>query len=240
MHLCYLSHSYDIFNIELLFNSSYYSFFLVDYNVSLLPIWANRVTTLQYDVIPVYRTIEHFSVHKRNEAVLFTEPFYTRQGGYKLALCVYPNGFGSVKGTYLSVFAGLMKGENDQSLPFPFSGIIVIKLLNWMQDAKHVEDSLPFDEATLVKYREQLTTGQMITGPGYDILPHTKLMEESSDHQYLYEDKLCFQILFEPIQQTGQNNKEKNERSPDIIFNKTKLFYCVEFYIYRFSSTQLV
>ena len=185
--------------------------FIIEYQLSLVPEWAYPVlSTLQYKMVPAYRTIEQFSMNKENEAELYTDPFYTAQGGYKMTLHVYPNGDGSGKGTHISAYIYLMKGENDHNLPFPFSGILTIKILNWKQDTGHVAESVPFDETIPLEYRQQVTTGQRAaTGWGDDFLSHTKLMEESSDHQYLYEDKLCFQILFEPINQTGQNHNSE-------------------------------
>ena len=179
---------------------------IIEYQLSLVPEWAYPVlSTLQYEMVPVYRTIEQFRMNKVNEAELDTDPFYTAQGGYKMTLRVYPNGcmYGPRKGTHISAFICLMKGENDHTLPFPFSGIFTIKLLNWKQDTGHVVKSAVFDETTPLEC-SQVTTGQRAAaGRGRDFLSHTKLMEESSDHQYLYEDKLCFQILFEPINITG-------------------------------------
>ena len=161
-------------------------------------------------MIPVYRTIEQFKINKENEAKLFTDPFYTAQGGYKMTLRVDPNGHCSGKGTHISAFIYLMKGENDYNLPFPFSGIVTIKLLNWKQDTGHVVKSVRFDETTPLESRQQVTTGQMADDCwGDDLLSHTELMEERSDHQFLYEDKLCFQILFDPINQTGQNHNNE-------------------------------
>ena len=179
--------------------------------MSLVPEWAYSVlSTLQYKMIPVYRTIEQFRMNKENEAELYTDHFYTAQGGYKMTLRVDPNGVGSGKGTHISAYICLTKGENDHNLPFPISGIFTIKLLNWKQDTGHVVESLAFDETIPLNSSQQVTTGQMAAGWGYgDFLSHTKLMEESSDHQYLYEDKLCFQILFEPINQTGQNHNSE-------------------------------
>ena len=183
----------------------------IEYQQSLVPEWAYPVlSTLQYKTIPVCRTIEQFRMNKENEAELYTDPFYTAQGGYKMTIRVDPNGVASRKGTHISAFICLMKGENDHNLPFPFNGIFTIKLLNWKQDKGHAVKSIAFDETISFECRQQVTTGQRNAGQGCDFLSHTKLMEESSDHQYLYEDKLCFQILFEPINQTGQNhNSEK-------------------------------
>ena len=194
--------------------------------MSLVPKWAYPVlSTLQYKMIPVYRTIEQFRMNKRNEAELYTDHFYTAQGGYKMTLRVYPNGVGSGKGTHISAYICLMKGENDHTLPFPFSGIFTIKLLNWKQDTGHVVKSVVFNETTPLKNRQQVTTGQRAaTGWGHgDFLSHTKLMEESSDHQYLYEDKLCFQILFEPINQTGQNPNGEEIQCIEFILDTSAL-----------------
>ena len=197
---------------------------IIEYQLSLVPEWAYPVlSTLQYKMIPVYRTIEQFRMIKENEAVLYTDPFYTAQGGYKMTLCVYPNGVDPGKGTHISVFICLMKGENDHNLPFPFSGILTIKLLNWKQDTGHVVKNVVFNETTPLEYRQQVTTGNWATGQGDDFLSHTKLMEESSDHQYLYEDNLCFQILFEPINQTGQNHNSEELQCIEFIVDTSTL-----------------
>ena len=63
-----------------------------------------ELSSLQYAVMPVYRTIQHFSQHKANDKELYTDPFYTSKGGYKVTLRVVPNGQGSGKGTHVSVF----------------------------------------------------------------------------------------------------------------------------------------
>ena len=184
---------------------NYYLFIVyVEYQLSLIPEWAYPVlSTLQYKRIPVYRAIEQFRKNIESEAEVYTDPFYTSQGGYKITLCVYPNGDDSGKGTHISAYIFLMKGENDHNLHFPLSGIFMIKLLNWKQDTGHVVKSVVFDETIPLKFR-QVTTGQMADGQGYNaFLSHTKVMKKNSNHQYLYEDKLCFQILFEPINQTG-------------------------------------
>ena len=218
-----------------------YNLFIVyiEYQLSLVPKFAYPVlSTLQYKIIPVYRTIEQFRINNEYEAELYTDPFYTTQGGYKMTLNVYPNGDGPGKGTHISAFICLMKGENDHNLPFPFSGIFTIKLLNWKQDTGHVVKSVVFDETMPLKYRRQVTTGQMANGWGCDFLSHTKLMGESSDHQYLYENKLCFQILFAPINQTGQNHNSEEiqciefivDISSFVIFTVLMLVYFIENY----------
>ncbi|XP_031568440.1 TNF receptor-associated factor 3-like isoform X2 [Actinia tenebrosa] len=67
---------------------------------------------------------------------LYSPPFYTSRFGYKMCARVYLNGDGSGKGTHVSVFISVMRGEYDAVLPWPFSKKITLKLL----DQNHLED----------------------------------------------------------------------------------------------------
>ena len=60
---------------------------------------------------------------RRDEAItgktisLYSAPSYTSRFGYKLCLRLYMDGDGSGKGTHLSFFLMMMKGEYDALLP---------------------------------------------------------------------------------------------------------------------------
>ena len=56
----------------------------------------------------------------------YSPGFYTLPGGYKMCLCVYPNGNGMGKGTHLSCFTYLMPGEYDDTLEWPLRGKITV------------------------------------------------------------------------------------------------------------------
>ena len=65
---------------------------------------------------------------------------YTHFAGYKFSLFVCPKSKGfddDGKGTHVSVFISLMKGDNDDNLKFPFKGCIVVSLLNSRQEPSH-------------------------------------------------------------------------------------------------------
>ena len=98
-----------------------------------------------------------------------------------------------------------MKGENDDNLSFPISGIFTVQLLNWKQNNNHHENSIVFDDSIPVECRQRVTNGEIADGgwgvPGY--LSHAELESSDVDKEYLYEDKMCFRIEFEPILQTG-------------------------------------
>ena len=77
------------------------------------------------------------------EEIIFTTPrfskaFYTSLNGYRMCLGVFPGGNGEGKGTHVSLFVHLMKGENDSELKWPFRGSVVVELLNQQADHTHL------------------------------------------------------------------------------------------------------
>ena len=71
------------------------------------------------------------------EAALFSQPFYTSQYGYKLRLKIYLNGRDRGKGTHLSLYLIIMKGEYDALLDWPFDQKITFYLLDQGEQRKH-------------------------------------------------------------------------------------------------------
>ena len=119
-----------------------------------------------------------------------------------MTLEVDPNGYGSDKGTHVSVIMCLMKGANDNNLQFPMTGIFTVQVMNWKGDIQHFERSIHFDDYTSVELRERVVTGERAGGLGKHLMSHNELA--SSYKQYLHEDKMCFKILYEPLPpQTG-------------------------------------
>ena len=57
-------------------------------------------------------------------------PFYSGRYGYKMCLCLYVNGDGIGKGTHLSLFFVVMRGEFDNILQWPFTHKVTFKLIN--------------------------------------------------------------------------------------------------------------
>ena len=81
---------------------------------------------------------------RRDEAItgktisLYSAPFYTSRFGYKLCLRLYMDGDGSGKGTHLSFFLTIMKGEYDALLPWPFNQMVTLMLLDQTIDKNHI------------------------------------------------------------------------------------------------------
>ena len=61
-----------------------------------------------------------------------------------MQLSVNVHGDGAGKGTYVSVFVNLMKGEFDNQLKWPFRGSITIQLLSQEADAEHYTECITY------------------------------------------------------------------------------------------------
>ena len=61
---------------------------------------------------------------------LFSPPFLTSSHGYRMCLRMYLNGDGEGKGTHVSLFLVLMKGEHDSILPWPFTRKVTLALIH--------------------------------------------------------------------------------------------------------------
>ena len=71
------------------------------------------------------------------ELAVFSLPFYTSQYGYKLRIKAYLNGRDRGKGTHLSLYLIIMKGEYDALLDWPFNQKITFYLLDQGEQRKH-------------------------------------------------------------------------------------------------------
>ena len=143
-------------------------------------------------------TMTNFSARKKDDD-WFSAPLFSHPGGYKMCLKVCANGFGSGKGTHVSVYVRLMQGEFDDQLQWPFRGNITVQLLNQRGDGEmghdagtiHYNDSVPDSDAGRVVGRERAATGQ-----GYPrFTAHTDLAYNATNNtEYLLNDCLRFRV----------------------------------------------
>ena len=82
------------------------------------------------------------------EEVVYSPSFYTHPDGYRMCIRMDPNGDGDGKGTHVSVFTYLMKGQFDDHLKWPFRGEITIQIVNQDGDHDHVEKTIPYNDKT--------------------------------------------------------------------------------------------
>ena len=124
-----------------------------------------------------------------------SSPFYSHFGGYKMCLHVYANGIGAGKGTHVSVYTHLIKGENDDNLKWPFRGIITVTLLNQIQPDNHCLCKIIYDEST-----SEVTSGRVkegrAQGTGYHkFIHHTDISHTAQQNIiFLRNDCLYFSV----------------------------------------------
>ena len=136
-----------------------------------------------------------FNQHKSTKRQWYSPPFYSHPGGYKICIRVDANGNGEGKNTHVSVFAYLMKGRNDDNLPWPFTGKVTITLLNQLTDKNHHTCTVSFrqdDEGSARVVDDEMAP----IGYGYHkFIHHTQLgYDAAQNYQYLKEDCLYFQV----------------------------------------------
>ena len=128
----------------------------------------------------------------RNEKV-YSPPFYSHLGGYKLCLSVFPNGEWSGQDHYVSLYVHLMCGEHDDQLIWPFTGSIVISLLNQIKDEHHLSETANFYNSNEAKKR---VVGESEVGRGFGwekFICHS-LLYSDDDCQYLQDDSLYLKV----------------------------------------------
>ena len=159
----------------------------------------DRISLLQYvHVFPIESKITNFAERKSNNRVWHSLPFYTHPRGYKMCLTVYANGRGDGKGTHVSVWAYLMRGEFDNHLKWPFQGSVVLQLCNRLEDKRHCGHIISFSETADPKAISRVT-GEERAESGWGtptLLAHNDLnFNPANNCQYLKDDCLHFRII---------------------------------------------
>ena len=169
-------------------------------DVTSLPLsfrpWLQNTPTC-YPRPPWVVKMEGFEEKKRNSKGWYSNPVFSHFGGYKMCLNVYPNGFVSGKGTHVSVYIYLMKGDNDDNLKFPFKGHVVFSLLNQLEGKNHLTREPWSPERNVPQeYSGRVTTGERHRGWGYHrFIPQEDLNYNSDKNcQYLKNDCLFFRV----------------------------------------------
>ncbi|XP_038601341.1 TNF receptor-associated factor 1-like [Tachyglossus aculeatus] len=123
---------------------------------------------------------------------LFSPVFYTARYGYKVCLRVYLNGDGTGKGTHISLFFVIMKGEYDSLLQWPFRNKVTFMLLD-QNNREHVIDAFRPD---LNSASFQKPQGEMNVASGCPMFfPLNKL--QSPKHAYVKDDTLFLKCIIE-------------------------------------------
>ena len=138
-----------------------------------------------------------FQEKKKNEQ-WFSDPVYSHFGGYKMCLRVDANGYGVAKGTHVSVFVHLMRGDNDDKLKWPFKGTIKVSLLNQLEDGQHQTKELWSPYRDIPEDISGRVTGRDRADKGWGqpkFIPHQDLICEGDKNcQYVKDNTLFFRV----------------------------------------------
>ena len=138
-------------------------------------------------------TISEFSKRKQFNNIYFSPPFTTSPHGYKFSIKAFANGFSSGRGSNITMSAIIMKGQHDDHLKWPFTGTIIIEVLNWLEDKRHFKQVLSIDPNDGIV---RVTKGEYGKDFGfYKFMSHASLSVNSSTNtQYLSKDCICVRV----------------------------------------------
>uniref|UniRef100_H2YYB2 MATH domain-containing protein n=1 Tax=Ciona savignyi TaxID=51511 RepID=H2YYB2_CIOSA len=137
--------------------------------------------------------IQNYQRHKREAESgrvlsIYSQPFYTSRYGYKMCARIYPNGDGMGKGTHMSLFFVVMKGEYDALLPWPFRQKVTLMLLDQGVDRRHLSDTFRPDP-TSSSFKQP--TSDMNIASGCPLFVAHSVIKGSS---YVKEDTIYIRI----------------------------------------------
>ena len=131
---------------------------------------------------------------KRQDAVsgqqtsFYSPCFFTSRYGYKMCARIYLNGDGIGRGTHISVFFVVMRGEYDALLRWPFRQKVTFMLLD-QNNVEHVIDSFRPDPNSSSFQRPRRETNIASGCPTFCPL------SELNDHAYVREDTMFLKVI---------------------------------------------
>ena len=165
--------------------------------------WLQNEVLRKEPVPPWVVKMEGFQEKKESDEKWFSDPVYSHFGGYKMCLKVYANGDIDGKGTHVSVYITLMRGDNDNNLKWPFKGTIKVSLLNQLEDGQH-HTKVPWPGSHIFseRFSGRVTRGER-AGKGVGMflfISHQDLSYHAGKNcQYLKDNTLFFRVdCFEP------------------------------------------
>ena len=139
---------------------------------------------------------------------IFTE-FYTGKQGYKLKLRVDPDGDQTRRNRYLSLYVGIMKGDYDAILPWPFREQVTFSVIDQQPDAaqrKNVVSVVEPNERPGFSCRPTVEQNPKLFG--FRRLISHKVLQT---RRYVEHDTLFLQV------EVGRLNSESSDSNSDSV-----------------------
>ncbi|XP_048340596.1 TNF receptor-associated factor 3 [Sphaerodactylus townsendi] len=149
--------------------------------------------TASYNGILIWKIRDY--KRRKQEAVmgktlsLYSQPFYTGYFGYKMCARVYLNGDGMGKGTHLSLFFVIMRGEYDALLPWPFKQKVTLMLMDQGTSRRHLGDAFKPDPNSS-SFKKP--TGEMNIASGCPVFVAQTVLENGT---YIKDDTIFIKVI---------------------------------------------
>ena len=185
-----------------------------------LPPWAVGNCLCQF-------TITSFTQFKQINASFYGPPFCTNLRGYKLIVFASTfNGFNTTKGTCMFLHARLMKGEYDDTLAWPFTGDVVVEILNWMEDKNHQEYTFSFHNGLRSTFINRVLNTDIAQSGCQQSVPYSALSyNHSKNTEFLRNDCIHIKVKSVDVYSSHSILKGPSWRHPS--HNTQKLFQFV-------------
>jgi hypothetical protein len=147
--------------------------------------------------LPITFTINKFEQLRQSSKWWYSRPFFSSISGYKLGMFVFCNGVLDGKGTHLSVFLYLVRGEYDDELEWPFRASVAIHLLNQRGDRKHYQKVIRFTDETPPAVCNRVIDTEMAkegNGPTQFISHGDLSYNQEKDTEYVRDDCLKIKV----------------------------------------------
>lgn len=122
---------------------------------------------------------------------LYSAPFYTSRFGYKLCLRLYLNGDGSGKNSHISFFLTVMQGDYDALLPWPFSQLVTLMLLDQSGSGNHIKQCFKPDP-TSSSFWKPSSNLNVASG-----CPRFARKSVFDDIHYVKDDAMFFKVIID-------------------------------------------
>ncbi|XP_066504382.1 TNF receptor-associated factor 5 [Hoplias malabaricus] len=166
---------------------------LLDIHVEQLQCNEQRFRQLEstsYDGKLIWK-VHDYQRKKEAGTALNSPPFYTSRCGYKLSARVYPGGEGSARGSHLSLYVLLMRGDFDSLLPWPFHQNITMTVLDQSSSRNHITLSFTPDPSSDSFRRPTSETNSAL---GFSRFVSHGELENSGNAVYIRDDTLFIKV----------------------------------------------
>lgn len=128
---------------------------------------------------------------------IYSQPFYTSPTGYKMCLRLYLNGDGMGRGTHISIFFVVMRGEYDALLEWPFQNKVTLMLLNQRDHMVKSADTFAPDPSSS-SFRRPISEMNIASG-----CPLFMSLEEFDRLGFVQDDCLFVKIIISAVSRYG-------------------------------------